>query len=554
MAPYTVQMDADTAHDLTQHGGTLLLLGVPLGTIFGLDQQAFVVGPKFKGVKMIPPGAHFVSYRAVSVASGDVAPSCGFFVFMAARQVVVRTWQHATESLGEMDDPEEAERYAHGVRRFDFDASLAPYNLNSLRQWRGLSCHISGDVIARLSPVGGVISVTAGGEELDEGAPKTAAEARLVSQLKAGREGAAPPAAGLPPADPMSTSLQPAAALEPTATAMAVDHSPAASPTSASDTATPASGPHSCALTSPTPTAPLGLGLTPPGRSSTASAHAAGATSTSTTTAAGDMTTATTTSTVNGTTTTTTTTTVSPTTSTITPIMPTPTADTVVSGSSSASSGGSGSGAGGAPAGTSTASGCAYTAIPRLVKGAGLTPAQLTSMNLDKSVLLTQLLQRQRQHGGGGSSSSADGGLPLLGELQFAFVAFLYGQSLQGFMQWKSISSLLLGCAAALTSDGQGAEGGEGGVGCASGGLDVGGGVLSEELLRDSFLKKLCGGFLGMLHEAEEEGDSRPAGALLDEAAALRRLLLARLGWHYELDNAGDDEDDEDGPVMVELD
>lgn len=39
MAPYTVQLDADTAHDLTQHGGTLLLLGVPLGTIFGLDQQ-----------------------------------------------------------------------------------------------------------------------------------------------------------------------------------------------------------------------------------------------------------------------------------------------------------------------------------------------------------------------------------------------------------------------------------------------------------------------------------------------------------------------------------
>lgn len=69
--------------------------------------QAFVVGPKFKGVKMIPPGAHFVSYRAVNVASGDVAPSCGFFVFMAARQVVVRTWQHATESLGEMEDPEE---------------------------------------------------------------------------------------------------------------------------------------------------------------------------------------------------------------------------------------------------------------------------------------------------------------------------------------------------------------------------------------------------------------------------------------------------------------
>lgn len=66
-----------------------------------------MVGPKFKGVKMIPPGAHFVSYRSVNIASGDVAPSCGFFVFLASRQVVVRTWHHATESLVEMEDPEE---------------------------------------------------------------------------------------------------------------------------------------------------------------------------------------------------------------------------------------------------------------------------------------------------------------------------------------------------------------------------------------------------------------------------------------------------------------
>jgi A1 cistron-splicing factor AAR2 len=37
----------------------------------------------------------------------------------------------------------------------------------------------------------------------------------------------------------------------------------------------------------------------------------------------------------------------------------------------------------------------------------------------------------------------------LLGELQFSFVAFLMGQSLESFMQWKSIVSLLLGCTSA---------------------------------------------------------------------------------------------------------
>ncbi|KAB1222676.1 hypothetical protein CJ030_MR2G007433 [Morella rubra] len=38
----------------------------------------------------------------------------------------------------------------------------------------------------------------------------------------------------------------------------------------------------------------------------------------------------------------------------------------------------------------------------------------------------------------------------LLGELQFSFVAFLMGQSLEAFLQWKSLVSLLLGCTEAV--------------------------------------------------------------------------------------------------------
>lgn len=52
----------------------------------------------------------------------------------------------------------------------------------------------------------------------------------------------------------------------------------------------------------------------------------------------------------------------------------------------------------------------------------GVTGAQLSALNLDKSMLLEQVLQKQYHRDS----------RQLLGELQFAFLAFLMGQSLEG--------------------------------------------------------------------------------------------------------------------------
>jgi len=43
--------------------GVLLFLNVPEGTVFGIDFERWNVGEKFKGIKLIPPGIHFISYR-----------------------------------------------------------------------------------------------------------------------------------------------------------------------------------------------------------------------------------------------------------------------------------------------------------------------------------------------------------------------------------------------------------------------------------------------------------------------------------------------------------
>ena len=80
-----------------------------------IHTQAYIVGPNFKGVKMVPPGAHFVSSNAVSSqrsaaaagGSSDVAPTASFFVDVALREVVIRRWDRAEELLMPLEDADE---------------------------------------------------------------------------------------------------------------------------------------------------------------------------------------------------------------------------------------------------------------------------------------------------------------------------------------------------------------------------------------------------------------------------------------------------------------
>ena len=48
--------------------------------------QVFLTGPRFKGLKMLPPGPHFFFTNASS-RMGDFAPTCGFFLWVDPQQV-----------------------------------------------------------------------------------------------------------------------------------------------------------------------------------------------------------------------------------------------------------------------------------------------------------------------------------------------------------------------------------------------------------------------------------------------------------------------------------
>ncbi len=128
-------MAPEVALGLFEEGATLVLLGVPQGSVLGLDYKSWTLGPRFRGVKMIPPGLHFLHYCSASAneACGDVGPKMGLFLSLKPREVLVAHWNPREEDLEFSRDPEEAERILANLR--ELDGYLGPYPYDTLRKW-----------------------------------------------------------------------------------------------------------------------------------------------------------------------------------------------------------------------------------------------------------------------------------------------------------------------------------------------------------------------------------------------------------------------------------
>ncbi|XP_041007723.1 protein AAR2 homolog isoform X2 [Juglans microcarpa x Juglans regia] len=175
-------MDADAALELVKHGTTLLLLDVPQYTLIGVDTQTFSVGPSFKGIKMIPPGPHFVYYSSSSRDGKEFSPIIGFFVDTCPSEVLVRRWDQQEERLVKVSEEEE-ESYCQAVKSLEFDRQLGPYNLSQNGDWKQLSNYISKSIIERFEPIGGEISVACEPGMVNN-IPKTMMEKTLDDQLE----------------------------------------------------------------------------------------------------------------------------------------------------------------------------------------------------------------------------------------------------------------------------------------------------------------------------------------------------------------------------------
>eukprot|EP00041_Stephanoeca_diplocostata_P029420 m.867919 g.867919 ORF g.867919 m.867919 type:complete len:355 (-) comp23556_c1_seq4:2768-3832(-) len=156
-------MSPEDAQRLFTEGAILVLLDVPTGTEFGIDYNSWNVGPMFKGVKMIPPGLHFVFYSATGADGKQSAPRTGFFFNARPQQIIVKRWNPDTEDLDDAPrDEEQLNAHRAGIITLDPCLGAFPYD-DGLRKFRSLSSGI--DVardLQRLTPrCGKICSVPA---------------------------------------------------------------------------------------------------------------------------------------------------------------------------------------------------------------------------------------------------------------------------------------------------------------------------------------------------------------------------------------------------------
>ncbi|PRP84601.1 hypothetical protein PROFUN_09274 [Planoprotostelium fungivorum] len=137
--------------DEYKNSATILCLDTPNSSEFGIDEYEFTTGPNFKGIKLIPPGVHYIFYSAGAKYGGIGPPRSSLFMLLKPGQVRLLRWNTSTEDydLDEELDQEEVSRYINGVRKFDFDRFLGPYPSDSER-WKTLSLYITSHVMHHL--------------------------------------------------------------------------------------------------------------------------------------------------------------------------------------------------------------------------------------------------------------------------------------------------------------------------------------------------------------------------------------------------------------------
>lgn len=151
-------------------GAVLILLDVPFGTEVGLDYNVWNIGPKFRGVRTVTPGVHFL-FHAVSAGGGgrQTGPRSGQFFEVVAGDVIVRRFNPLSEDLEPAPEVEDALRESRegklgwGTRPIqaltlsiaisgllEFANGLAPYPFDKgLRSWLSLTTRVSGTLVSK---------------------------------------------------------------------------------------------------------------------------------------------------------------------------------------------------------------------------------------------------------------------------------------------------------------------------------------------------------------------------------------------------------------------
>lgn len=91
-----MEMSPEEAKTLFLNGAVLIVMNLPIGSVFGIDMKVYQIAENFRGLKMIPSGIHFIYYSAVS-KDGSTAPRTGFFHYFKKREILIKKWDNSDE-------------------------------------------------------------------------------------------------------------------------------------------------------------------------------------------------------------------------------------------------------------------------------------------------------------------------------------------------------------------------------------------------------------------------------------------------------------------------
>ena len=145
------------ANDLFEAGAIFIFLDVPPNTEFGIDYNCWRTGENFKGVKMIPPGLHFVYYN-VTDKYGNVGLRNGFFYDFKFKEILAKKWDPQSESIDESYrfSDEEMERFE--LNKKNMDRFLGAYPFDEYKRWKSLTNNLNEKFLKKLLPVNKIIS------------------------------------------------------------------------------------------------------------------------------------------------------------------------------------------------------------------------------------------------------------------------------------------------------------------------------------------------------------------------------------------------------------
>lgn len=91
-----MEMSPEEANTLFLNGAVLIVMNLPIGSVFGIDMKVYQIAENFRGLKMIPPGIHFIYYSSVS-KDESTAPRKGFFHYFKKKEILIKKWDNSDE-------------------------------------------------------------------------------------------------------------------------------------------------------------------------------------------------------------------------------------------------------------------------------------------------------------------------------------------------------------------------------------------------------------------------------------------------------------------------